>query len=305
VTVLPQDSWKLDSSSPETRDSLISFWLSAPTDQLETLWSQSFGISTKSFIKSLSADYSFSSEQIALRNSIGQRLSEIGLSHPLALQLMIANFLLSPPGLLTINNVENFFPNWLVKVYSELYVIVEADIAAPSNSYANDTAIPASFDNIPVPTEFGPFPSTLFELSSNRIHLNRILGLSNLYYIDPEDSDIRNELLQLRLSLVLAIDNTPESELQGFFAAEFGDRYWSLVRSGIQKEPLGPSDLEVRNNVVERLNPDKNGGFDTPNALNAFLIAMLYFLPGTVNVPDAESKIPSWLLPVYKEIFAQ
>ena len=41
----------------------------------------------------------------------------------------------------------------------------------------------------PAAPDFGAFPSSLQELVGNRIHLNRILGLS-IYYIDPEDREI-------------------------------------------------------------------------------------------------------------------
>ena len=36
----------------------------------------------------------------------------------------------------------------------------------------------------------------------DRIFLNRILGLSNLYYIDPEDQEILTELREVRLQTV-------------------------------------------------------------------------------------------------------
>ena len=48
----------------------------------------------------------------------------------------------------------------------------------------------------------------------NRIQLNRLLGLSNLYYIDPEDEEILNELRQVRMSLIEAIERCPEQELE-------------------------------------------------------------------------------------------
>ena len=70
--------------------------------------------------------------------------------------------------------------------------------ASPSVSSAAPSPTESSGDlNLPVPN-FGDFPSTLGEFVSNRLQLNRLLGLSNLYYIDPEDAEIRAELLQMR-----------------------------------------------------------------------------------------------------------
>ena len=46
------------------------------------------------------------------------------------------------------------------------------------------------------------------------MQLNRLLGLSNLYYIDPEDQEIVAELSDLRRQFVDAIKLCPESELE-------------------------------------------------------------------------------------------
>ena len=47
------------------------------------------------------------------------------------------------------------------------------------------------------------------------------------------------------------------------------------------------------------------GWFRYPGALNAILVAMVLFEPGTMKISDAEQKLPSWLLPSYQQIFAQ
>ena len=88
----------------------------------------------------------------------------------------------------------------------------------------------------------------------NRIQLNRLLGLSNLYYIDPEDQEILQELRQVRLELIEAIECCPEPELEQLWATDLGDRYWALVRSGIQKEALTPAEEHKKQSVTQALN---------------------------------------------------
>ena len=95
------------------------------------------------------------------------------------------------------------------------------------------------------------------------------LGLSNLYYIDPEDQEILQELRQVRLSLISAIERCPESELEKIWATDLGDRYWALVRSGIQKESLAPAEEHKKQAVTQALNPAAGGGFGRPGAVNA------------------------------------
>lgn len=307
--MIPQFVWNLSmSASGDQRDAMIRFWLAAPSDQLEALWALPFGEVTKQLVRQLDSSHSFTSEQVSLRNELGARFSEEGLSQPLAPQLMLANFLLSPPGLLRINNVDQFFPEWLIAAYQDLYEAVQtAQLQDPSslNAAQLPQTAPVEQQLTPSPPDFGSFPSSLQELISNRIQLNRLLGLSNLYYIDPEDQEIRVELEQVRSSLADCIKRCPESELQSLWSTDLGDRYWALVRSGLQKEVLSVSDEERKQQAVHRLDAGSGGGFGTPGAINAFLIAMMYFLPGAMKVDGAEQKIPAWLLPSYQQIFAQ
>uniref|UniRef100_UPI0040471C33 hypothetical protein n=1 Tax=Cyanobium sp. TaxID=2164130 RepID=UPI0040471C33 len=301
---LPSEPWNLATCSAlQQRDALVRFWLAAPADQLEALWASPCGRATCELVRQLNAQHPFTPEQVSLRGEIGTRFNQGGLSQPLAPQLMLANFLLSPPGLLCINNAEQFFPTWLVAAYRELY-----EVGAPAAAATpQPPAVPAQPALMPVPQapDFGAFPASLHELVGNRIQLNRLLGLSNLYYIDPEDQEIRQELEQVRSNLVDAIDRCPEAQLEQLWSTDLGDRFWALVRSGIQKENLSPADEVRKQAAVRRLDSAAGGGFSTPGSTNAFLITMVYFLPGTMRVDGAEQKLPAWLLPQYQQVFAQ
>ena len=76
-------------------------------------------------------------------------------------------------------------------------------------------------------------------------------------------------------------------------------------RSGIQKEAMTPTEEQKKHSVTEKLNPSAGGGFGTPGAINAILVAMVLFEPGSMKINDAENKLPAWLLPSYQQIFAQ
>ena len=132
-----------------------------------------------------------------------------------------------------------------------------------------------------------------------------MLGLANLYYIDPEDQEIRSELQQLRLQLSQAILQCPEDELESHWLGDLGDRYWAIVRSGIQKETLTPEDQSLKDQITKTLTPSLGGGFGQPGAINAMLVAMIYYLPGSMKVDGADQKLPGWLFPSYQEIFAK
>ena len=303
---LPTKPWTLaDISASFNRDTLARFWLAAPEDLLPSLWSSSVGESTKQLVRELEPQFSFTSDQIALRNAIGGRL-QAGFQAPMAIQLLIVNFLYSPPGLLRIENPQANLPAWLLADYQNLYERTPSAFAQETTSKASaslqSSQLPAT--NLPQP-DFGDFPATLQELLGNRIQLNRLLGLSNLYYIDPEDQEILHELRQVRFSLIEAIERCSESDLEQLWSTDIGDRYWALVRSGIQKEALDPAEERKKQSVIQTLNPEAGGGFGSPGAVNAFLIAMILFEPGTMRVDGADKKLPAWLLPKYQQVFVE
>ena len=182
---LPTLPWSLSGvPSSSQRDLLARFWLAAPEDQLSNLWLSPVGEATKQLVRELDPKYVFTSDQIALRDAIGQRL-QAGFQAPLAVQLLIVNFLYSPPGLLRINNSQTNLPDWLLADYQSLY---ENVASMPAQTEASPISTPQTTQQVPATDlpqpDFGVFPSTLQELVGNRIQLNRLLVLSNLYYIN-------------------------------------------------------------------------------------------------------------------------
>jgi len=300
---LPSKSWLIAScASLEQRDELAAFWLAAPEDLLPSLWASPVGEATKAMVRALRSDSVFSAEQVGLRNAIGGKLSG-GFQAPQAIQLLLANFLYSPPGLMRIANAHSQLPQWLLSDYLSLYEQAtppaQQVFNAPSPSQAPQPAAA-----LPQP-DFGVFPATLQELVGNRIQLNRLLGLSNLYYIDPEDQEILQELRAIRLSLIEAIERSPEHQLEALWSTDLGDRYWALVRSGVQKEAMTPIEEQKKQMVTQKLTPGNGGGFGSPGAINAFLVAMVLFEPGSMRVNEPERQLPGWLLASYQQIFAE
>ena len=55
---------------------------------------------------------------------------------------------------------------------------------------------------------------------------------------------------------------------------------------------MTPIEEQKKHSVTQKLNPSSGGGFGTPGATNAMLIAMMLFEPGSMRVSDAEQKLP-------------
>ena len=58
----------------DQRDQLVRFWLAAPEDLLPSLWTSPVGEATKSMVRALTPQTSFTAEQVATRDAIGARL---------------------------------------------------------------------------------------------------------------------------------------------------------------------------------------------------------------------------------------
>ena len=259
---LPQQPWSAGSAAAlNQRDQLAQFWLAAPEDLLPSFWASPLGEATKALVRQLTPATVFTPEQVNRRNAIGARL-QAGFQAPCAIQLLIANWLYSPPGLLTIANPQSQLPGWLLPAYQELYGPGAGAAGAPGPSAQAPAAPPQPATQLPQP-DFGTFPSTLQELINNRIQLNRMLGLANLYYIDPEDQEICSELRQLRLDLAAAIQRCPEQQLEQLWGTDLGDRFWAMVRSGVQKEAPTPQEEALKQAATQRLQPAQGGGFGT------------------------------------------
>jgi hypothetical protein len=299
------NAWTVNSAVVgNRRDELAAFWLAAPDDVLESLWNSPVGDATRQLVAQLTPSTYFSPAQVELRERLARELQQ-GLQQPGAIKRMIANFLFSPPGKLRIANPQANLPGWLVPGYASLYEQGQGGFV-PQQPQAQQTSAAPLVNAAPTTRpDFGTFPTSLQEFATNRIQLNRLLGLSNLYYIDPEDQEILQELRQLRLQLSQLILNCPEQQLESLFGADLADRYWALVRSGVQKEPLQPMEEQLKVSATSKLNPNNGGGFGAPGAVNAFLVAMAFYEPGTMQVEDAEHKLPGWLLQGYREVFAQ
>lgn len=302
---LAVEHWSITSSVVRgQRDQLIRFWLSCPDDLLEPLWAGPAGQASREMVAQLSTTSFFTDHQRSLRNRLGEFLHE-GFQQPGAVKVVIATFLLSPPGQFRILNPESHLPSWLIPSYRSLYEQGQQhqSVQKTSSSAHDSESKQLSTQDLSKP-DFGEFPNSLEELLGNRLQLNRLLGLSNLYYIDPEDNEIRKELLGVRASLAQILMNADETLLEQSFGGDFGDRYWALVRSGIQSVPLDDGLQQLKQKIKHKLSPEMGGGFGVPGSISAFLVAMMLYEPGTMQVNDAEQKLPQWLLLGYKQIFS-
>ena len=298
-------SWNLSSAGINgQRENLVRFWLASPDDLVETLWQGIAGQVTREMVAELTNTTFLPEPLISLRNNLGHFLQS-GFHQPGAVKAVITTFLLSPPGQFRIVNPESHLPMWLVPSYRSLYEqgLPQQISSGPDSQHLSSQQPSNASPKLPSPS-FGDSAASLSEFAANRLQLNKLLGLSNLYYIDPDDLEIKEELLQMRRQVASLIFAADESAFESLFATDFADRYWALVRSGIQHVDLNDDDNALKTKAKTMLNPAEGGGFEKPGAIAAILVAMIYYVPGTMQVNDAQAKLPAWLFPGYNQLFA-
>ena len=213
---------------------LSQFLTQAPTDFLEPLLDSQFGRVYKIFLeRCCTAKFSGSAAENR-SNELSQKLRQVGCETPEGWAVLLALFPFFPPKQLKVEDASSKLPSWLHTIYSNRY-------EAPENH---------SFHS--------PTGNTAFE---DRNFLNRILGLSNLYYIDPEDQEILKELREIRLQTVDLMLSVGREDLSRQFRSDFGDRFWAMAQSGVQKEELNANEIQRRDSMQQWLS-------NTPNSLH-------------------------------------
>ena len=249
------------------------FLTQAPTDFLEPLMNSPFGRVYKLFLERCCTQKFSGSEADNRRNALSQQLRQVGCESPEGWAILLALFPFFPPDELKVEDAASKLPGWLHTVYTSRY---EASQAAASAS--SSTGQPA-FDD--------------------RIFLNRILGLSNLYYIDPEDREILQELREVRLQTIQLMLSIGRDELGRQFQSDFGDRFWAMAQSGVQKESLDANEIQQRDAMQQWLSQTPNS-LHQDGGIQRFAAVLLFNPPGSVRLADPDQNLPAWFTDGYK-----
>jgi len=249
--------------------SLSSFIAQAPIDFLEPLLNSPFGRVYKLFLERC-CNNAFSDNCQQHRDGLSQKLRQVGFQEPEGFCLLLALMPFYPPGQLRVEDAASKLPSWLLDLYQRRYE------AQPTPAAATTT----------------PNGEPSF---TDRIFLNRMLGLSNLYYIDPEDQEILQELRQVRLQALQLLLSTNREQLGRHFSSDFGDRYWAMAQSGLQKEPLDSTEISQRDAVQQWLTRTPNS-LSIEGGIQRFAGALLFAMPGSVQLANPEQNLPAWFL---------
>ena len=237
-----------------------------PGDFLEALIASPFGRVFRLFLERCSLNPYNDHTADQRKQQLSQKLRHVGFQDPEGHGLLLALMPFYPPGNLKVEDPAAKLPGWLLELYQLRY---EPSTAATPSLPSGEPGF------------------------HDRIFLNRLLGLANLYYIDPDDQEILQEAREVRLQTIQLMLSVDRETLGRHFSEDFGDRYWALAQSGLQKEPLDANESAQKEALQQWLSK-------TPNSLNSeggiqrFAAVLLFNPPGSVGLAQPEKNLPAW-----------
>ncbi|WP_333468680.1 O-linked N-acetylglucosamine transferase family protein [Microcoleus sp. herbarium12] len=255
----------------QIRKQIADFWLNVPTENLEATYQSASGKNYQIMLKSgFQSQAMMEDEQIFL-----QQLTQIskGLVHPKAVSALLGAMLYFPRGTMRIPDARNRLPHWLLGDYEQVF---ETEAAVNSESSSD----------------------LLAQYIQSPQFANQLLGCVNLYRIDPSDESVVLELRQIRKQMADFWLSVPSEKLPDIYGRELRKGYQAMLSCGFQAESM----TEAEQNFLQQLT-EISKGLVHPQAINALLGAMLYFVPGKMRVPDARTRLPQWLIDDYENVF--
>lgn len=256
---------------------LSDFIIAAPCDFLEPLMASPFGRVYRLFLERCCQDRLRGADVDTRRQQLSQELRQHGCDSAAGWSRLLALMPYFPPQQLKVEEASAKLPGWLHSLYASRYEATTATTSSPSVAAA-------------------PGGKPAFD---DRIFLNRMLGLSNLYYIDPEDQEILQELREVRLQTVRLMLSVSREELGRQFQADFGDRFWAMAQSGVQKEPLDANEASQRDALQQWLSQTPNS-LHQEGGIQRFAAVLLFSAPGSVRLANPEQNLPAWFVEGFK-----
>jgi len=296
------------------RQCLSQFWLLAPVDQLESLYSSPVGECFQLLLDSGLAQLELTTEEKMWKTTLADRLAQ-GFMRPENTNVLLALMPYYARGKMRVADPITQVPSWLLQAYARLFAneLMQRD-AEPAGLLAPaGTAYgPAVRLGLSQPVATAPTARPLPRLSRQRgaealatveevDFQRRMSGLINLFVIDPSDGKVVENLIELRRLLGQIWLDAQPSQLQALYSSGgFGRLYRELLASGFSRLNLNDQDRFLRNQVATLVND-----MSQPGAINALMAALPFYPPGNITFGGGEHHLPGWLVQEIGTIYGQ
>jgi hypothetical protein len=297
----PQDAGAI-AELRSMRRQLAYVWIGVPTGELETVYGGMLGDRYRALLRSGIQNVPLIDDEPGFVQQLATQIG-YGFEHPEAVKALLGAMLFYAPGQMQVRDAATRLPAWLVPDYQAVFAAPAASPAVPAAAATITTTPIAPTPTSPtVPTSppaSPPVPAALDPRFEDLVFLNRLLGCTNLYEIDPTDAETIADLRDMRRQTTELWQGLAGDRLEAVYTSEFGRRYRALLSSGFQKEPLDDAERQTLQGLAREI----AARLEEPAGVKALLAAMAYYAPGTMQVRDAATRLPVWLLEDYRQIF--
>ena len=286
------------SEARAARECLSRFWLAAPVDQLEALYAGAIGRAQRDLLSSILPALPLEPEEERWKATLTQYLLDSFERHE-STNVLLALLPYYDRAGIRVADPQKQIPAWFLADYAErcdpalaeqLRQRQQRQRPALPGAGAPMGAVGALMPPLP---DLAPLQGAdAMALIGDSAFLGRVSGLINLYAIDPGDSELQRELATERRQVAQVWLDVETEQIEPLYRTPFGQLTANLIASGFAREPIGPEEESVRQQLGAVL-----GELDHPRSLNALMAAMLYFPAGAVSLGrTATSRLPGWLL---------
>ena len=281
------------------RHRLSLFWLTAPVDQLEALYSGAIGDLQRHQLEGPLVHQELASDERQWREQLAARMlrPEERSSH---LNLLLALMPYTKPGGFSVEDALNALPTWLLRDYvTYCEPSLKHQLEGPAG-YLAPAESPNSVNQVGQ-DEQDPGVAELPLLCDRRgdeamawfrdeSALNRIKALINLYEMAPSDKETREELSGIRQVIAQLWLDVEPLQLQTLYQTSVGLITRSLITAGFGSDLVDDDDQQARRALAEAA-----GDISSPERHGVILATLLYVPLAKVTFESVEG-VPSWLM---------
>lgn len=269
------------------RSCLSRFWIAAPLDALETLFSGPIGEVYRQLLAGALPALPLTAAESAWRDQLAAVLAA-GFEQPGSVNALLALLPYLDREAMQVTNPLQHLPAWLVPLYAER---CDPGLSAqPSSARTMPQLPPVSALPPPLP-ELAPITgAAAMALIGDAGFLGRVNGLINLYGLDPGDPEICRDLGLGRRQVAQVWLDVESEQLESLYRTPFGQLTDTLIASPFLREPLSPDERALRQQLAELA-----ADLQHPRALNALIAALLYYPMDQVSLPADPDLLPPWL----------
>ena len=278
----------------QARHCLSCFWLVAPTDHLDELYSGAIGDLQRLLLDGPLVRQDLAADEQRWRDQLRTQLAEPD-HKPRQHNLLLALIPFTKPGQMSLDNPLESLPDWMLQDYAgycqpDLQDSLEQPVALLEP--ADESSLESSEDSEDA-LSGQPFASIRGEEAMawfrDQDALTRMTTLINAYGMDPEDAETLQELSGLRSVVAQLWLDVEEGQMQTLYETPVGLVTRSLITCGFGQELIDQDDLRARRELVARAEE-----LDHPEGQAALLAAHLFLPAGAIRV-ETPDVLPTWL----------